>query len=274
MTTQVDFKQPPAEALKFFRQKGLLPSFAHQDVINQEHDRGFTVAKMTDIDLLKDVRDYVDYAIREGLTTKDFIDGLRPELERRGWWGVQLMVDPLTQEQKQVQLGSARRLKVIYETNQRTAYAAGQWERIERTKAAMPYIMYTAVLDGRVRPAHAAWNGKVLRADDPWWQTHTPPNGWNCRCSVVQLSERMMKRTGKDAPDEAPPVEMRDWTNPRTGEVMQVPAGVDPGFGYAFGASNRAEEARALLREKAAQLPDDMRKAALAIANRPTDAKP
>lgn len=271
MTPKVDFNLPPADALKFFRAKGLQPSYAWQDMMHEEHDRAFTVAKMMDIDLLKDVRDYVDYAIREGLTTQEFIDGLKPELQRRGWWGAQMMIDPLTQEQRSAQLGSARRLKIIYETNQRTAYAAGQWERIERVKQAMPYVMYTAVLDGRTRPAHAAWNGTVLRADDPWWHTHTPPNGWNCRCSVIQLSERMMGRMGKQAADKAPDSPTREWTNPRTGEVMQVPVGVDPGFGYAFGASNRAEAARATLREKAATLPDDMKAAALDAANRPRE---
>lgn len=111
--------------------------------------------------------------------------------------------------------------------------AAGHWSRIEENARTAPYVMYSAVLDGRTRPAHRAWHGKVLRHDDPWWQTHTPPNGWNCRCTVIQLSERDLARLGKAGSDEAPPSPTRAWTNLRTGEVHQVPADVDPGFGYA-----------------------------------------
>lgn len=50
----------------------------------------------------------------------------KPQLVNAGWWGVQLMDDPLTGETKAVQLGSEERIKTIYRTNMRTARAAGQ----------------------------------------------------------------------------------------------------------------------------------------------------
>ena len=80
----------------------------------------------------------------------------------------------------------------------------------------------------------------------------------NCRCTVIQLSERDLAKVGKQGPDEAPPSPTREWVNPRTGEVLDVPVGVDPGFGYAPGASRRAE-ALALAREKAAAAPAEFR---------------
>ncbi len=272
MATAVDFNLAPAEALKFFRAKGLSPSFAWQDMLHDEHDRAFTIAKMMELDLLEEVRDYIDYAMREGKTVREFIDELKPHLIDRGWWGKKEMRDPATGEVKEVQLGSSRRLRVIYDTNLRTAYAAGHWEQIEINKARAPYVMYTAILDGRTRPAHAAWSGKVLRADDPWWKTHTPPNGWNCRCTVIQLGPRDLKAMGKTEADKAPASTLRDWTNPRTGEVVKVPAGVDPGWGYAPDASRRAA-ARELLREKANAAPADLRAAALPFVTRKPDGR-
>ncbi len=257
MTLAVNFKLAPAKAVEFFKGKGLQASFAWQDMLHEEHDRAFTIAKMMDLDLLGDVRGYVDRAINEGWTRQRFIDELKPELVRRGWWGRSEMRDPATGEMRDVQLGSPRRLNTIYDTNLRTAYAAGHWARIQENARSAPYVMYSAVLDGRTRAQHRAWNGKVLRADDPWWKTHTPPNGWNCRCTVIQLSERDLNKMGKAGPDDAPPSPTREWTNPRSGEVMQVPVGVDPGWGYAPGASRRAS-ALQVAGEKATAAPADL----------------
>jgi len=263
MALGVNFTLAPERAVEFFRAKGLNASFAWQDMLHEEHDRAFTVAKMLDLDLLADVQETVDRAISEGWTRQRFREELEPELVRRGWWGRAEMRDPATGEIQDVQLGSVRRLDTIYDTNLRTAYSAGHWERIQDNQATAPYVMYSAVLDARTRAQHRAWNGKVLRADDPWWKTHTPPNGWNCRCTVIQLSDRDLARLGKKGPDKTPASTDRDWTNPRTGEVVRVPVGVDPGFGYAPGASTRVAESDALAREKAQGAPPELRAAFL-----------
>ncbi|MGK9943764.1 phage minor head protein, partial [Salmonella enterica subsp. enterica] len=92
-------------------------------------------------------------------------------------------------------------------------YAAGEWAQIRDTARSAPYLMYDAVGDARTREQHRAWDGTVLRWDDAWWQTHRPPNGWNCRCTVIQLGERDLAALGKDGPDEAPPVKRREWVN-------------------------------------------------------------
>ena len=38
--------------------------------------------------------------------------------------------------------------------------------------------------------------GTLLPVDDPWWQTHYPPNGWGCKCWVRQVSRREAERLG------------------------------------------------------------------------------
>ena len=174
------FKLTPERALAFFRAKGLKVTFSWQDMLHEEHDHAFTVAKMADLDLLAEVQRHFDRALAEGLGFKRFAAELRPKLEAAGWWGKQVMTDPETGEERLRQLGSPRRLRTIYDANMRTSYAAGTWAKIEQHAKARPYVMYSAVMDARTRPLHAAWNGTILRWDDPWWQTHTPPNGWNC----------------------------------------------------------------------------------------------
>jgi SPP1 gp7 family putative phage head morphogenesis protein len=239
----------PEEALKFFRAKGLKTGFAWQDVWQQEHEAAFTVAKMMDLDLLSDVRDQVDAAIAQGWTLAKFKQELQPLLEARGWWGRSEMTDPLTGETREVQLGSARRLRTIFRVNMQMAYAAGDWTQTVDNAASAPYLMYDAIDDNRTRPQHRAWDGTVLRYDDPWWNTHRPPNGFNCRCSVIQLSAAEVKARGLDIAQEAPPSHMRQYVNPRSGEISEIPDGIDPGFAYNPG-KDRLPELRKAYAEK------------------------
>ena len=78
-------------------------------------------------DLLRDIRGALDRALAEGRTMEQFRAGIEPVLRASGWWGKRTLTDPLTGETREVQLGSARRLRVIFDTNMRTAYAAGRW---------------------------------------------------------------------------------------------------------------------------------------------------
>ena len=41
--------------------------------------------------------------------------------------------------------------------------------------------------DSKVRPTHAALNGVTLPPSSPFWDSFMPPNGWNCRCTAVQV---------------------------------------------------------------------------------------
>jgi hypothetical protein len=36
----------------------------------------------------------------------------------------------------------------------------------------------------------------IVRADDPWWDVHYPPNGWGCSCYVRALSQGDIDRHG------------------------------------------------------------------------------
>ena len=126
------------------------------------------------------------------------------------------------------------RATIIYETNLSTAYSAGRYaqQTEPETLAAFPYWQYVHSGAQHPRLEHLAWDGLVLRADDPFWDSHYPPNGWRCGCRVAPVSERGLSRQGKARPDPAPEITTREWTNPKTGEVHNVPKGIDPGFDY------------------------------------------
>jgi SPP1 gp7 family putative phage head morphogenesis protein len=233
------FGLEPTAALAWFRQKGYALNFDWRDMWGEQHARAFTVAKATQLDVLADIRDAVDKAIADGVPPQQFRKGLRPALEAKGWWGEKEQVDPVTGEKRLVQLGSARRLNTILETNLRQTQAAARWERVERSARERPYLRYVCLRDGRERKEHRAWHGIILPWDDPWWDKHYPPNGWGCRCKVVQLSDRDLERYGFKVAKKAPPVRYETYENERTGAVVRVPRGVDPSFDYNAGKARR-----------------------------------
>lgn len=253
-------KLPPKEAVAFFRQKGYRIGFDYRDVERAEHQASFTVAKAMQHDLLADIRTHLDQALTDGTTLKTFRDSLRPNLVKRGWWGKAMMTDPQTGEEKLVQLGSPRRLKVIYDTNLRTAHAEGQWERIQATKASQPYLMYDHTPSAHERPQHVAWDGLVLPADDPWWLNHYPIKEYGCKCGVIQMGPRQLERYGLTV-GKAPEEKYYTYTNKRTGEVLQVPEGVHPSFNYPPG--GRQANLSEYLVSRIERLQPDLRPAAI-----------
>lgn len=244
--------RPPADAVAYLKDKvsGGRLSFDWRDVWQEEHLTSFVVAKMASQDLLTDVHTALVKALSEGQTREMFIANLRPTLEKAGWWGRKAQRDPVTGIEREVQLGSTRRLKTIFDINMRMSFAAGRWQRIEETKAALPYLAYTAVFRETSRPQHAAWGGRgavriILPVDHPFWRTHYPPNGWWCICSVLQMSAAMLQTRGwkVTSDDELAATNWTrtwPWLNKRTGVVQTVPLGLDPGFAYNVGQARRA----------------------------------
>ena len=147
------------------------------------------------------------------------------------------------------------------------SYARGRWERIRRQAENRPWLRYVATLDDRVRPDHRRWHGVLLRVGDPWRRTHFPPNGWGCRCIVEQLSDDDLERRGyAPLPDNVRPADegmTRPWHNDRTGETVQVPVGIDPGWAHNAGLVDPVAGARAVLRGKLAAAPPAQRAALL-----------
>lgn len=87
-------------------------------------------------------------------------------------------------------------LETVFRTNMNTAYQVGRYQQMATMASVRPYWMYQAIDDSRVRASHLAQNGKVYRADHPFWRRWYPPSGFNCRCTVVALAESELAEFG------------------------------------------------------------------------------
>lgn len=248
----------PEQALAYLKGRGLITqTYGWAELWADEHALQFTISRLANADLLADLQALITDSVAGDLTRRDFMRDAQAALAEKGWWGTKAVTDPDTGELKLTRF-NPQRLKLIYDTNTRMAYAAGQWERVESTKKTHPYLRYVTMDDGRVRPAHAAWHNVTLPIDDSFWQTHMAPNGWRCRCRVVQVNRRDYERgltpTGALMKKAAPEVVMRDWLDKATGEIRSIPAGIDPGFGYNPGTA-REKALQQLQAGKLASLP-------------------
>lgn len=77
-------------------------------------------------------------------------------------------------------------LRAEYNFVHQSAQMAAKWEQFEEDGDRY-YLQYRTAGDDKVRPEHAALNRITLPMSDPFWESYYPPNGWNCRCTVVQV---------------------------------------------------------------------------------------
>jgi len=239
MPISAEFRRPFPEQVSFFRNKLNLPTTRSGQITRDQNDAAFVVAGATKADLLADLRGAVDDAISNGQSLGEFREQFNEIVSKRGWTG-------WTGEDTKA--GRAWRTRLIYKTNLDTSYAAGRWAQMTDPDVVRlrPYWRYIHNTIENPRQQHQRWNNLVLRADDPWWQTHYAPNGFGCNCGVETLNERGLRRLGKDGPDTAPNDGTYEHVDNITGEVVNVPNGVQPGWDYAPGqtATERAIAAR------------------------------
>jgi SPP1 gp7 family putative phage head morphogenesis protein len=96
---------------------------------------------------------------------------------------------------------------------------AAKWEDFNNDSDSM--LQYRTVGDDRVRDEHRAIDGVTLPKDSPFWDENYPPNGWGCRCDVVEvLSDKYPKS------DEARAIELgREATSGKHAVMFRFNAG-------------------------------------------------
>lgn len=221
---------PFSEQVAFFQSKLELPTTSWADIYTVEHDHAFVVAGAAKRELLSDLRNAVERSISIGTTLEQFRKDFDEIVSKHGW-------------QHQGERGW--RTNVIWETNLRQSYNAGREAQMAdpELRKRRPYGIYRHGDSAHPRPMHLAWNGTTLPLDDPWWVTHTPQNGWGCKCKKFMASARDIERQGLTI-GPAPTIEWEDRVigknSPNGPRTVRVPKGIDPGFEYAPGQSRLA----------------------------------
>ncbi len=172
-------------------------------------DRSFAVAGLAKRDMISDLHSSLYAAMNEGKTFAQWRASIPQILQETGWTG--------------------HRLETIFRTNVQTAYNAGRYAKMREVAKSRPYWQYLAVCDDRTRPAHAALNGMVFPADHEFWDSHYPPNGFRCRCTVRSLSKRQVDKQDLAVQEDIPQDLL--YTDPKTGmEIPVASVAPDPGF--------------------------------------------
>ena len=215
---------PPEAAVAWFRARERVATDDWRDLYADEHALAFTVAGLADAGMLEALFLALDLAIDEGWSMAQFRERLDGLIEGAGWVGE-----------------NPYRLNLVFRTNVLASYHEGRWQAADHQN----WGLYDAVNDQRTRDDHRAWDGTLLPLSDPWWQTHRPPLGYNCRCSWTELSTDELTTYGLARQD--PPADR--WTttyNPRTGETIAHPEGIEATFYRQPGESRRSNLERLL----------------------------
>lgn len=79
-----------------------------------------------------------------------------------------------------------RYMKVEYDMAVNSSYLAARWTEYKDDDL----LTYQTAGDSRVRDSHKSMDGICLPKNHDFWKTFYPPNGWNCRCTVVVSHNR------------------------------------------------------------------------------------
>lgn len=77
-------------------------------------------------------------------------------------------------------------LRTEYNFAHASALMAARWKKFEQDGDRY-LLQYRTMYDKRVRRTHRMMHNITLPITSPFWDKYFPPNGWNCRCTVVQV---------------------------------------------------------------------------------------
>lgn len=179
---------PWGDALDAFKKRGLVSESDFETLLKGYAQRSAVARRLMLDQIQVEVMRHLTDAVEQGETFPQFAGKVNELTDTLG-----------------LSRGKPSYLQMVFRTNVQSAYGAGRYKAIRNPVIAQsrPYVQYRTVDDARVRDEHAILDdGKVYRTDDPVWQRIAPPNGFNCRCSIVTLSKS--EAAGLDVSTEIP----------------------------------------------------------------------
>jgi SPP1 gp7 family putative phage head morphogenesis protein len=222
------FNRPMQEAVDYVA--SLKPEFKEwaADRSGIAHSKSFMVAGITRTDALQDIHDMTRAALDKGQSLGAFRRDFVNQFRSKGW--------DVRGETGQSDPYLGWRAELIYNNNMRAAHMAGQWQQFQQSS--VPYLRYSAIMDGKTRPLHRQWHGTIRAKGDAFWLTHYPPCGFNCRCTVTGVFDFDLKDNNWQVDTEPFKPQYRDVISRATGEITdRVPVGIDAGFDHNVGMS-------------------------------------
>lgn len=180
------------EAIRAFRRKLPMSDKAWRALSEAEREYAFMVSHVAQADVIADVWEAIDRAVRDGTTLQEFRVEVAEKLASS--WGGE----------------KPGRVETIFRTNVQKAYSEGRYQTYSApaVRKSHPYLRYDAVLDERTAADCESLDGTILRQDDPFWDRNTPPRHFNCRCTVTAITEDDADEEGID--DDPPDVDTAD----------------------------------------------------------------
>jgi SPP1 gp7 family putative phage head morphogenesis protein len=171
----VDFQ----EAIEWARRRGIeLPQAFYNELSAESRWLSFTVSGLSSLDQIQHVLDALTRTLEDGKTFAD--------------WKAEVIADPSL-----LSLPKGR-LSTIFRTNTQSAYEAGRWEQFERNKSRRGYLLFDAINDGRTTAVCRHLDGIIRPVDDPLWDRYAPLNHFNCRSTLISLTEEQARsRSGQ-----------------------------------------------------------------------------
>lgn len=163
---------PYEEAARIVAEKQIMSKAAFDTLCDELKARAFTVAGLEDLRMVQEIRDAIA-ELPMGTPWEDVKRQVADKLEQGGF----------------SEKAADYRATLLLRHHGFAVYAQENYRELQEMKDAFPYWKYQTMGDEKVRSSHAALDGLILPADDPFWRDHFPPWEWNCRCQVVGVTQ-------------------------------------------------------------------------------------